>query len=111
MTNLERIKNMTAEEYIEEFNSLKSFPFFSYFDFKAYLNGESSEKLDYLKVIGTIKVFPTDMEIKTNPHAKPKIYKALDESQFYGSFYYTVADIKNKMLMKVPANYCEWVKE
>lgn len=109
MTNLERIKTMTTEEYIKDFNSLRAFPFFNYFDFAAYLNGESSNKLDYLKVIGTVKVFPTEMELKNEPNAKPKIYKVLKKTQICGSDYYTVSDIKNKMLMKVPAKYCEWI--
>ena len=109
MTNLERIKKMSADEFISEFRAIKDFPFFRYFDFKAYLEGTSQDKLNYVRTIGELRVFPSEMELKSDPDAKPKICRGLEETRIFDFRYVVLADMENMTTIKVPSDRCEWL--
>lgn len=124
MTNLDRIKGMNVDEYIEEFFSLKLFPFFNYFDMEAYLKSEDPDKLNFLKAKGECTVTPSEVEVLChvpkgsseaerenyiNSHLKK--YKLLDKTKMFDSDYIVVADVENMQITKIPEKYVVSLKE
>lgn len=64
MTNIERIKAMNTENFINTMFSLHNCKFRKYVDLIAYMNGESENLSDYLNVKYYALFTPCEMEIK-----------------------------------------------
>lgn len=122
VTNFERFKAMDSDTFTDEIQKLFKTPFKAVIDWKAYMKGSSETVTDYLITEGRCRVLPSRVELLAalgaegvnDKKKKAEYIKAhaavmplLKESSMYGNKMYTVADLKNNRILKVPAQYAE----
>lgn len=120
MNNYERLKALDSDSFVDKIQKLFDTPFKADIDWKAYMKGESENIHDYFFSKKQCDVLPSEAELitvfgtKTKPaegerekyikeHTERMIL--LHETTVYGSTMYTVADIKNNRILKVPARF------
>lgn len=120
MTNFERFKAMDSDTFTDEIQKLFKTPFKNVIDWKEYMKGASETVTDYLISKGRCRVLPSRAELLAalgaegvNDSKKKAEYiknhttimPLLGKSSMYGSEIYTVADLKNNRILKVPAQF------
>lgn len=120
MTNFERFKAMDSDTFTDEIQKLFKTPFKNVIDWKEYMKGASETVTDYLISKGRCRVLPSRVELLAalgaegaNDSKKKAEYiknhttimPLLGKSPMYGSKMYTVADLKNNRILKVPAQF------
>ena len=116
MTNFERFKaSKTPAELMQRFENLRKCQFYHYMNIEKYMESEDENpcQVKFLNILSWRYVLKTDLPAP-RPIAVPDmiIKEFLDtymeqmpvigESSFYGMCYYTLADIKNQRIIKVP---------
>ena len=121
MTNFEKLKEMDSRSFTTAILALMDSPFKNFVDWTAYMEGESELPTDYLKSSGVCRVLPSNVEVTAalgadvNDEAKRKNYivlhtrvmPILGKSVMFGRALYTLADIENQRITKVPEKYVE----
>ena len=120
MTNFERFKAMDSDTFTDEIQKLFKTPFKNVIDWKEYMKGASETVTDYLISKGRCRVLPSRVELLAalgaegvNDSKKKAEYiknhttimPLLGKSSMYGSKMYTVPDLKNNRILKVPAQF------
>lgn len=126
MSNFERLKAMDSDSFTEEVIKLFNTPFRSVIDWKAYMRGESQAATDYIVSKGIGIVYPTDAELiavlgvngsrdkeKSTEYIRTHSKKmpVLEKTAIFDNALYTVADIENNRILKVPARFVEFGSE
>lgn len=121
MTNLESLKTLSAVDFWKEVTKLQKNPFGQYINFEQYLNSEDNDITHFLKAIGMCKVVPPEEKIKAYENSyrimgkvltekdfndyvreESKFMPLLEETCIYNMKYYTVADLNNNRILKIP---------
>lgn len=120
MSNFERLKSMDSDTFTKEIVSLFDTPFKAVIDWQEYMRGDSTDATDYIVSKGFCTVLPSEAEIiaalgtdDSKDSMKRGTYNlfhskkmpVLEEISMFGSTMYTVADIENNRILKVPARY------
>ena len=120
MSNFERFKSMDSDTFAKEIISLFDTPFKGVIDWKKYMRGDSEIATDYIISKGICTVLPSAAEMIAaigtddskdkekseeyiNNHSKKM--PLLEKASMFGNAIYTVADIENNRILKVPARY------
>lgn len=120
MSNYERLKALDSDTFVDKIQKLFNTPFKADIDWKAYMKGESENIHDYFFSKKKCDVLPSEAELiavfgTKNPPSEEEKAKYIEEhtehmillheTTLYGSTMYTVADIKNNRILKVPARF------
>lgn len=63
MTNFEKLKSLSAEKFWEKIKELTDSPFKEYTDYPAWLNSDSENPNDFLRILGECLVRPSEQEL------------------------------------------------